>query len=90
MCVSDCHDMTLAVKSGAKPHYNQPINKILDWSKLNAVVYDYSNVELVQMIISVFDWVEKIVGKRENASYQHFLLFSQCFQRVSSLGLLNV
>ena len=28
-------------------------------------------------------WVENIVGKGENASYQHFLLFQQCFQKVS-------
>ena len=27
--------------------------------------------------------VENIVEKRENAGYQHFLLFPQCFQKVS-------
>ena len=27
--------------------------------------------------------VENIVGKGENAGYQHFLLFPQCFQKVS-------
>ena len=32
------------------------------------------------MIISVCDRVENIVGKGENAGYQHFLLFSQCFE----------
>ena len=35
------------------------------------------------MIISVFDRVENIVGKGENAGYQHFLLFPQCFGKVS-------
>ena len=35
------------------------------------------------MIISVFDTVETIVGKGENAGYQHFLLFTQCFEKVS-------
>ena len=35
------------------------------------------------MIISVFDTVENIVGKRENAVYQHFLLFPQCFEKAS-------
>ena len=35
------------------------------------------------MIISVFDRVENIVGKGENAGYQHFLLFPQCFQKAS-------
>ena len=27
--------------------------------------------------------VENIVGKGENAGYQHFLLFPQCFQKAS-------
>ena len=35
------------------------------------------------MIISVFDRVETIVGKGENAGYQHFLLFPQCFEKAS-------
>ena len=26
--------------------------------------------------------VENIIGKGENAGYQHFLLFPQCFQKV--------
>ena len=35
------------------------------------------------MIISVFDRVENIVGKGENAGYQHFLLFQRCFKKAS-------
>ena len=35
------------------------------------------------MIISVFDSVANIVGKGENAGYQHFLLFPQCFEKAS-------
>ena len=31
----------------------------------------------------VFGRVENIVGKGENAGYQHFLLFPQCFQKLS-------
>ena len=27
------------------------------------------------------EWVENIAGKGENAGYQHFLLFPQCFQK---------
>ena len=34
--------------------------------------------------------VENIVGKGENASYQHFLLFPQCFQKDSYTASLNV
>ena len=41
-------------------------------------------------MISVFDMIENIVGKGENAGYQHFLLFQQCFQKASSLGSLKV
>ena len=33
---------------------------------------------------------ENIVGEGENAGYQHFLLFPQCFQKLSFLGLLKV
>ena len=39
------------------------------------------------MIISLFDWEENIVGKGENAGYQHFLLYPQCFQKTSYSGL---
>ena len=35
------------------------------------------------MIISFFDRVENIVVKGENAGYQHFLLFPQCFEKAS-------
>ena len=30
-------------------------------------------------MISGYDRVENIMGKGENAGYQHFLLFLQCF-----------
>ena len=35
------------------------------------------------MIISVFDGVENILEKGENADDQHFLLFPQCFEKAS-------
>ena len=38
-------------------------------------------------MISVFDRVENTVGKGENAGYQHFLFFPQCFQSASFSGL---
>ena len=41
-------------------------------------------------MISVFDSVENIVGIGENAGYQHFLLFPQCFQKASFSGLVKV
>ena len=33
---------------------------------------------------------ENIVGKEENAGYQHFLLFPRCFQNTFSLGSFKV
>ena len=37
-------------------------------------------------MIPVFDRVENIVGKGENAGSQHFLLFQQCFQKACYTG----
>ena len=42
------------------------------------------------MMIFVLDRVENIVGKGENANFQHFLLFSQCFQKLFYTGLLKI
>ena len=47
------------------------------WSKLKAFANDKINVE--EKLKYVFGRVENIVGKGENAGYQHFLLFPQCF-----------
>ena len=33
--------------------------------------------------IQLSDWVENIVGKGEIARYEQFLLFPQCFQKLS-------
>ena len=41
------------------------------------------------MKISLYGRVENIVGIGENAGYQHFLLFTECFQKASSIGLLK-
>ena len=34
--------------------------------------------------------IENVVGKGENAGYQHFLLYPQCFLKASYTGLLKV
>ena len=41
-------------------------------------------------MIFFFDRVENIVGKGENAGYQYFLLFPQCFQNMFYSGLLGL
>ena len=58
-----------------------PNDKILDATKLKAFADDKLNV--AKMMISLFDGVENTMGKGENAGYQHFLLFPQCFQEAS-------
>ena len=55
-----------------------PNHKYLDWSKLKAFADDKINV--TEKMKFVFGRVENIVGKGENAGYQHFHLFPQCFQ----------
>ena len=54
-----------------------PNDKILDWAKLKALADD--TIKLAKMMIFVFDRVENIVEKGENAGNQHFLLFPHCF-----------
>ena len=41
-------------------------------------------------MIFVFDKVENILRKRENAGHLHILLFPQCFQKVFVSGLLKL
>ena len=64
-----------------------PDDKILGLSKLKAIAEDKLNV--TQDIIVVFSRIENIVEKEENAGYQHFLLFPQCFQKASSSSASN-
>ena len=59
-----------------------PNDIILVRSELKAFADDKMNV--AKMMISVFNRVENIVGKGENAGSQHFLLNPQCFLKPSS------
>ena len=59
-------------------------NNILDWSKFKASADD--NLNVAKIMTSLHDRIENIVGKGENAGYQHFLLFPQYFQKASSTG----
>ena len=53
-----------------------PNDKILDWSNLKAFADDQINV--TQELKFVLGREENIIGKGENAGYQHFLFFPQC------------
>ena len=65
-----------------------PNDKIRRQSKLKASADD--KIKPTRKQKSVLIRVENIVGKGENAGYQHFLLCPQCFQKVSISGLLKV
>ena len=63
-----------------------PNNEILDQSKFKA----FADNKIIDQTIEIcFGKVENIVGKGENAGYQHFLLFQQCLQKASFTGLLK-
>ena len=47
-------------------------------------------LNVAKMTIFLFERAVNTVGKGENAGYQHFLLFPQCFPKASSSGLLKV
>ena len=64
-----------------------PNNKFLDWSKFRAFADDKLN--LTEKLKFVLGKVENIVGKGENAGFQHFLLFPQCFQKPSFLKVVK-
>ena len=63
-----------------------PNKQFLALTKLKAFADDTLNV--VKMVASVLDKKENIVGKGENVGDQHFLLFPQCFQKISPSGSL--
>ena len=65
--------------------YNSlPDDQFLDWSKLKALADD--KISVIQKLNFWLGRVENIVGKGENAGYQHVLLFPQCFQKLSFSG----
>ena len=41
------------------------------------------NFNVAQMVQFFLDFAENIVGKGENVSHQHCLLFQQCFQKAA-------
>ena len=61
-----------------------PNNTILNMTNLKA--FPDAKICATQMSRFLFDWVENIMRKGENAGHQHFLLFPQCSQKVSTPG----
>ena len=65
-----------------------PNDKFLDWSKFKA--FADNKIITTQKLKFVLGRTENIVGKGENAGYQHFLLFPHCFQKLSFQEVLKV
>ena len=62
---------------GEEKLYPLSNDKLMDMTKLKAFANDKLNVD--KITISLCYRVESSVGKDENACYQHFLVFPQCF-----------
>ena len=65
-----------------------PNKKSVNWSILKAFADD--KLDWAEKFKFVLGRVENIVGIGENAGYQHFLLFPQCFQKASFQEWLKV
>ena len=63
-------------------------DNILHWSNLKAFADNEINV--TENLKFVLERIENIMARGENAGYQHFLLFPQCFQKLSFSGLSKV
>ena len=50
-----------------------PNGKFLDWAKLKA--FADCKIKVTEKMKFALEMVENILGKGENAGYQHFLLF---------------
>ena len=74
-----CSKVLMTISKSLEEGINSlPNNKILDWSKFKAFADD--NVNVNKELKFDMGRVENIVGKEENAGYQHFLLYPQCFK----------
>ena len=83
-----CHSAKNSFRVTCLCHTGCPLSYILndiflDWIKFKVFTDDKLNVA---KMISTFDRVENMVGKGENAGYQHFLLFRQDFQNTHPQG----
>ena len=67
---------------------HSPNDEMSYWSKFKAFADD--KIIVTEKLKFIFGRVESIAGKGENAGYQHFLLFTQCFQKALCTGSLKV
>ena len=72
MCVTDRHDMTIAVKVALNPNTTNQPTKLKEFAD-DIFKFDESDGKFSK-------WVENTVGKGEIAHDEQFLLFPQCLQ----------
>ena len=77
----------LSLEESKIGHLGKANDKFSDWSKSKGVADDKSNV--AEKLKVVLGRVENIVGKGENAGFQHFLLFLIRFQKGFSVGVVE-
>ena len=65
-----------------------PNNKNVDLSKSKA--FPYNNLDVAPAMELVFDRVKNIVGKGENAGYQHFSFSHNVYKRLNSTLIIVV
>ena len=65
-----------------------PNDKIIDWSELEA--FSDEKINMTEKLIFVLRKVEKNLGIRENAGFQHFLFYPLWFQKAFFSGSLKV
>ena len=74
-------------------NFNNLMQKALSktlWICRNSKHLQMTKLNVIQKLKFIFERSENIVGKGENAGYQHFLLFPPCFQKVYLSRLLKV
>ena len=77
--------VTMELSSASACNFNSlPQDKILDCSKLKPFADD--KIKVFKIMIFDFDRVENIVGKGENAGYQHFSFSHNVFKRLLIQG----
>ena len=74
---------SLFPQSFLKPFHSGSLKVRIVWQRLHKI----NQAEKLKFVLVR---VENIVGKGENAGYQHFVFFPQCFQKASFSGSLTL
>ena len=71
-----------------KPHTQDKLNPLLNHKiiALSKLAFADDNFNVDRTVQFLINRLENIVRKTKNTGYQHFLLFSQCFQKNSFQG----